>query len=98
MVPWVTRRVDPIMATGWHMLLGGLPLLVLAVAREGPLLAARLPLLTGEKVSAAHARQWPSSPGWMGAIDPLEKMESQCMQLCNAFFAFCLSGHMMAVF
>ncbi|KAK9834046.1 hypothetical protein WJX81_005506 [Elliptochloris bilobata] len=47
MVPWVTRRADPIMATGWHMLLGGLPLLALAAAREGPLLATRLPQLTG---------------------------------------------------
>ena len=50
MVPWVTRRTDPIMATGWHMLLGGLPLLALAIAREGPLLAARLPLLTGTRL------------------------------------------------
>lgn len=50
MVPWVTRRTDPIMATGWHMLLGGLPLLALAVVREGPLLAARLPLLTGTQL------------------------------------------------
>ena len=48
MVPWVTRRVDPIMATGWHMLLGGVPLLALSAAREGPLLAARLPQITGE--------------------------------------------------
>ena len=47
MVPWVTRRTDPIMATGWHMLLGGLPLLALALVREGPLLATRLPQLTG---------------------------------------------------
>jgi len=47
MVPWVTRRTDPIMATGYHMLLGGAPLLALSAAREAPLLAERLPQLTG---------------------------------------------------
>ena len=35
------------MATGWHMVLGGLPLLALSVAQEGPELSTRLPQLTG---------------------------------------------------
>ena len=26
LIPFVTRHVDPIVATGWHMILGGLPL------------------------------------------------------------------------
>jgi hypothetical protein len=34
MVPWVTRFVDPVMATGWHMILGGLPLVGLSLATE----------------------------------------------------------------
>lgn len=37
----VALGVDPIMATGWHMVLGGAPLLALSVARE-PALYARL--------------------------------------------------------
>jgi drug/metabolite transporter (DMT)-like permease len=42
MVRWVVGLgVDPIMATGWHMVLGGAPLLALSLARE-PQLYARL--------------------------------------------------------
>ena len=43
MVRWVcgTLKVDPIMATGWHMLLGGLPLAAASAAAE-PALYARL--------------------------------------------------------
>ena len=42
------RYVDPVMATGWHMLLGGLPLAALSLAREGSELAPRLQQLTGQ--------------------------------------------------
>lgn len=31
MVRWVSKYADPIAATGWHMILGGIPLAVLAV-------------------------------------------------------------------
>ena len=34
MVRWVSRVCDPVMATGWHLLLGGVPLLGLSVVRE----------------------------------------------------------------
>lgn len=34
MVPWVTRQVDPIVATGWHMVLGGVPLLAATLVLE----------------------------------------------------------------
>mgnify|MGYP002395844461 CR=1 FL=1 len=34
MVPWVSRHVDPVVATGWHMILGGIPLFVLSATRE----------------------------------------------------------------
>ena len=37
MVPWVCRFADPIAATGWHMIVGGLPLLALSLAQEGSL-------------------------------------------------------------
>eukprot|EP00884_Botryococcus_braunii_P018753 jgi/Botrbrau1/5561/Bobra.0023s0044.1 len=47
LVPWVSRYVDPVMATGYHMLLGGLPLLALSLSREASDLAHRLPGLTG---------------------------------------------------
>lgn len=47
-VPWVSRYADPVMATGYHMLLGGLPLLALSITRESSVLAERLPQLTGE--------------------------------------------------
>ena len=47
LVPWVSRKADNVMATGYHMLLGGLPLAALALPREADGLAERLPLLTG---------------------------------------------------
>ncbi len=47
-MPWVTRYADPVMATGYHMLLGGVPLLALSIAQESSVLAERLPQLTGE--------------------------------------------------
>lgn len=48
MVRWVTKYCDPVMATGWHMVLGSLPLIALSAAQEGPELTARLSGLTGD--------------------------------------------------
>jgi drug/metabolite transporter (DMT)-like permease len=33
-VPFVSRHVDPIVATGWHMILGGIPLFILSAIGE----------------------------------------------------------------
>ena len=41
------------MATGWHMLLGGLPLAALSLAREGSELGPRLQQLTGHHLILA---------------------------------------------
>ena len=49
---WLCRYVDPVMATGWHMLLGGLPLMALSIAKEGQDLGPRLQQLTGMPPSA----------------------------------------------
>lgn len=54
MVRWVSKYVDPVMATGWHMILGGLPLLALAAQRESDNLLPRLAQLTGQR-SAQYA-------------------------------------------
>jgi hypothetical protein len=51
MVRWVSKHCDPVMATGWHMVLGGAPLLALAVAQEGDSLTDNLSQLTGAPVS-----------------------------------------------
>ena len=47
LVRYVTKHADPIMATGYHMLLGGIPLLLLSYQQEAATLAERLPQLTG---------------------------------------------------
>ena len=47
LVRYVSRYADPVMATAYHMLLGGLPLLALSLQQETSLLAERLPLFTG---------------------------------------------------
>ena len=49
MVRWVAKYCDPVVATGWHMVLGGLPLLALSLAQEGGELPARLAELTGAR-------------------------------------------------
>ena len=57
MVRWVSKYVDPVMATGWHMILGGLPLLALAAQREGGQLLPRLADLTGEPLHLPRCEQ-----------------------------------------
>ncbi|EFN57925.1 hypothetical protein CHLNCDRAFT_142001 [Chlorella variabilis] len=47
MVRWVAKYCDPVVATGWHMLLGGVPLLALAAWQEGAEAPERLAQLTG---------------------------------------------------
>lgn len=34
LIPFVSRRVDPVVATGWHMIIGGLPLLAIALVQD----------------------------------------------------------------
>jgi len=46
MLPWVARYVDPVIATGWHMVLGGIPLLAASALREGDAVLANLAQLT----------------------------------------------------
>ena len=46
MVPLVTRYVDPVMATGWHMILGGIPLIALSLTTEQPELSTNLSQIT----------------------------------------------------
>ncbi|GAB4817226.1 hypothetical protein N2152v2_004272 [Parachlorella kessleri] len=47
MVRWVAKYCDPVIATGWHMVLGGLPLLALSLAQEGDQIPVALSQLTG---------------------------------------------------
>lgn len=51
---YVSRYADPVMATGYHMLLGGVPLLLLSLQQEHELLSERLLSLTGEHISSKH--------------------------------------------
>lgn len=46
MVRWVAKFCDPVIATGWHMILGGLPLLALTLAQDSGELPARLSQIT----------------------------------------------------
>jgi drug/metabolite transporter (DMT)-like permease len=46
MVRWVAKYCDPIVATGWHMILGGIPLVILAAMQDQSTLVDRLSLLT----------------------------------------------------
>uniref|UniRef100_J3N3P3 EamA domain-containing protein n=1 Tax=Oryza brachyantha TaxID=4533 RepID=J3N3P3_ORYBR len=52
MVRWVSKYSDPIMATGWHMIIGGVPLLVISVLNHDPALNGHLQELTLNDVLA----------------------------------------------
>lgn len=47
MVRWVSKYVDPVMATGWHMILGSIPLIAISAAQETDVLLPRLAQLDG---------------------------------------------------
>ncbi|KAG2537284.1 WAT1-related protein At3g02690, chloroplastic-like [Panicum virgatum] len=52
MVRWVSKYSDPIMATGWHMIIGGLPLLVISVLNHDPALSGHIQDLTWSDILA----------------------------------------------
>ncbi|KAK6127555.1 hypothetical protein DH2020_038713 [Rehmannia glutinosa] len=40
MVRWVSKYSDPVMATGWHMVIGGLPLMAISILNHEPALTS----------------------------------------------------------
>ncbi|XP_010463690.1 PREDICTED: WAT1-related protein At3g02690, chloroplastic [Camelina sativa] len=52
MVRWVSKYSDPIMATGWHMVIGGLPLLAVSVINHDPVFSGSLQDLSTNDVIA----------------------------------------------
>ncbi|KAI4306323.1 hypothetical protein L6164_029611 [Bauhinia variegata] len=42
MVRWVSKYSDPIMATGWHMVIGGLPLVAISILNGDPAITGNL--------------------------------------------------------
>ncbi|XP_043702694.1 WAT1-related protein At3g02690, chloroplastic isoform X1 [Telopea speciosissima] len=52
MVRWVSKYSDPVMATGWHMVIGGLPLVALSVLNHEPAINGSLKELTSNDLLA----------------------------------------------
>ncbi|CAH8331810.1 unnamed protein product [Eruca vesicaria subsp. sativa] len=52
MVRWVSKYSDPIMATGWHMVIGGLPLLAISVINHDPVFNGSLQELSTNDITA----------------------------------------------
>ncbi|KAF2314782.1 hypothetical protein GH714_033541 [Hevea brasiliensis] len=52
MVRWVTKYSDPVMATGWHMVIGGIPLAVISILNHDPAFSGSLKELTGSDILA----------------------------------------------
>ncbi|KAK4278157.1 hypothetical protein QN277_016043 [Acacia crassicarpa] len=42
MVRWVSKYSDPVMATGWHMVIGGLPLVAISILNNDPAISGGL--------------------------------------------------------
>ncbi|KAI3950599.1 hypothetical protein MKW98_029987, partial [Papaver atlanticum] len=52
MVRWVSKYSDPIMATGWHMVIGGVPLLVISILNHDPAISGGLKELNTNDILA----------------------------------------------
>ncbi|XP_052299134.1 WAT1-related protein At3g02690, chloroplastic isoform X3 [Citrus sinensis] len=52
MVRWVSKYSDPVMATGWHMVIGGLPLVVISVLNHDPVYSESVKELTSSDILA----------------------------------------------
>ncbi|MCL7049377.1 hypothetical protein MKW94_006359 [Papaver nudicaule] len=52
MVRWVSKYSDPIMATGWHMVIGGVPLLVISILNHDPAISGGLQELNTNDILA----------------------------------------------
>ncbi|KAG7985126.1 hypothetical protein I3843_03G009100 [Carya illinoinensis] len=52
MVRWVSKYSDPVMATGWHMVIGGLPLVIFSILNHDPAANGILKELTAPDVLA----------------------------------------------
>ena len=65
MVRWVGKFADPVMATGWHMLLGSLPMLYLALTGEqGGWDAAVAGLTPGDLAALAYVAVFGGAVGY----------------------------------
>ncbi|KAG6436845.1 hypothetical protein SASPL_101749 [Salvia splendens] len=54
MVRWVSKYSDPVMATGWHMVIGGLPLMAIAILKHDPALSSFHELTTGDVLALLY--------------------------------------------
>ncbi|PIN15670.1 hypothetical protein CDL12_11680 [Handroanthus impetiginosus] len=54
MVRWVSKYSDPVMATGWHMVIGGLPLLAISILNHDPALLSFNELTTSDILSLLY--------------------------------------------
>ncbi|KAI3430075.1 uncharacterized protein J3R85_008366 [Psidium guajava] len=52
MVRWVSKYSDPVMATGWHMVIGGLPLAIISFLNHDPIFTSGLSELSVTDISA----------------------------------------------
>ncbi|XAR58101.1 hypothetical protein NMG60_11026487 [Bertholletia excelsa] len=52
MVRWVSKYSDPVMATGWHLVIGGLPLLAISIFSHDPVFSGRFTELTSTDLLA----------------------------------------------
>ncbi|KAF3970471.1 hypothetical protein ACB098_01G197200 [Castanea mollissima] len=52
MVRWVSKYSDPIMATGWHMVIGGLPLVIFSILNHDPAVTGSLKEFTANDALA----------------------------------------------
>lgn len=52
MVRWVSKYSDPVMATGWHMVIGGIPLVAISILNHDPASSGRFAELTTNDILA----------------------------------------------
>ncbi|KAK4490446.1 hypothetical protein RD792_001123 [Penstemon davidsonii] len=54
MVRWVSKYSDPVMATGWHMVIGGLPLMAISILNHDPVFGSFDKLTTSDVLALLY--------------------------------------------
>ncbi|KAF5960735.1 hypothetical protein HYC85_001944 [Camellia sinensis] len=97
MVRWVTKYSDPIMATGWHMVIGGLPLVVISILNHDPALNGSLMELTSKDATSQFISFIFRSPVVKGA-GFRNTTQSQDLCINSSIFTFSSSGFFVKLF
>ncbi|EPS64509.1 hypothetical protein M569_10272, partial [Genlisea aurea] len=98
MVRWVSKYSDPVMATGWHMVIGGVPLLAISYLNNDPALSNFGNLSTGDAAALLYTSIFGSAVSYgvffynatRGGLTKLSSLTFLTPMFASAFGFICL--------